>query len=517
MPTPAPPAVRLADLLGALSLATDLANGQPSEHGLRATILAMRLAAQEAAAVRHAVFWTGVLRYLGCVGFALEEARYAAGDDNGLRRSFAHTDMGSASAFLGTVVREVGREAAWHRRIGGVVRLLSDPAAPRRHADAQCETARHFGRTLGMHEDVLLALGQTDERHDGKGFPAGLRGDALSPAIRYVEVARVAVIFLCLEGLDAACRQVRQRAGGQLDPALARRFLAGPAALCEGLDQPSVWDTYLASEPGHRLLAHAPADAVFDAFALMADMKSGYLLGHSHQVAALAQSAARLHGCNEDQARQVYQAGLLHDLGRIAVPTGIWDKPGPLNAAEHERMQLHSYYTDRILRRSPHLAALADIAGRCHERVDGSGYHRGETAGTPLARILAAADCYQACRQDRAHRPAMAEAHAAAALRERVAQGHLCARAVDAVLDAAGVPTKRPRPAPADEILSAREREVMDLLARGLSNKQIAQRLRISPRTVQHHTIHIYAKTGLRSRAGVALWAMERGLLGQPG
>jgi DNA-binding CsgD family transcriptional regulator len=222
---------------------------------------------------------------------------------------------------------------------------------------------------------------------------------------------------------------------------------------------------------------------------------------------------------DEAAARTLRRAGLLHDLGCLAAPTGLWDKRAALSAAEWERVHLHSYWTDRVLRRSAALAPLADIAGRAHERLDGSGYHRGDAqALAPAARLLAAADVYRACTEDRAWRAAMSGDAARQAVLQQVQSGKLCARAVAAVLAAAGhgQPVARAgvdgHGAGPDEALSRREQEVLRLLVRGLSNKEIARDLDISPRTVQHHTIHIYAKTGVKSRAGVALWAVERGL-----
>ena len=506
---PASSSVRLAEVLGALSLATDLANAQPSEHGLRIALLAVRLAADQPYGVRSDVFWSGLLRHLGCSGFALEEADFSAGDDIGLRAGFVRADLGHPTQFLQAALRDVGRGAPPLARIGGVVRLLASPSAPRQHAHAQCETARHFGHKMNMSAGVLQALEDSEERFDGRGHPHGKRGAAVSLEMRHVEVARVAVVFSSLGGVAAARHEVGRRSGGHLDPILARRFCADADGLCSGLDQNSVWDEYLAAEPGLWLLSSDRMEPLFEAFALMADLRSAYLTGHSTGVARLAGAAAKASGCPAAQVRLLEQAALLHDLGRVAVPVGVWDKPGRLTSAESERMQLHSYYTDRVLRRGAPLAQHADIAGRCHERLDGSGYHRGESDSDQLARLLAAADSYHAMREDRAHRKAHDAAGAAAQLREAAALGRLCPRAVDAVLSVAGhAPATRIGQQP----LSEREIEVLHLLVRGLSNKQIGRALAISPRTVQHHTMHIYDKTGMKSRAGAAMWAVERGL-----
>lgn len=507
-------ALRLADVLGALSLATDLANGQPSEHGLRTALLATRLAQDEPQGTRQDVFWAGLLRYLGCSGFAVEEAHFAAGDDIGLRESFARTDMGRPTQFVGAVLRDLGKGAPLGRRIRSVAGLLASPGAPRAHAHAQCEAALHCGGKLGMTPGVLRALAQSDERYDGRGLPDGLRGHELALPLRYVEVARVAVIFHGLGGSSAAAAEVSSRAGGHLDPDIARRFAAQAAHWCRGLEQTSVWEEYLASEPGLWLLGEQALQPLFEAFALMADLKSGYFCGHSTGVSALAQAAAKHRGLAAEESALLGRAALLHDLGRVAVPTGLWDKPGPLTPAEWERVHLHSYYTDRVLRRSPTLARYADIAGRAHERLDGSGYHRGDRDISQLVRLLAAADTYQACTEARAFRPALSARDARQALLDGAAQGRLCRDAVDAVLAATGQDGGPPTIAAHD--LTPRELDVLKLMVRGLSNKQIGQQLAISPRTVQHHTIHIYDKAGMKSRAGAALWAIERGVFTRP-
>ena len=102
-------------------------------------------------------------------------------------------------------------------------------------------------------------------------------------------------------------------------------------------------------------------------------------------------------------------AALLHDLGRVGVSDEIWERAGPLSAAQWEQVRLHAYHSERILARSSVLKPAAAIAGMHHERLDGSGYHRGSAARelSVSARILAVADAFQAMTQDRAHRPAM--------------------------------------------------------------------------------------------------------------
>ena len=319
-------------------------------------------------------------------------------------------------------------------------------------------------------------------------------------------------MFHALGGITAARAEVQRRAGGHLDPDLARRFDADAAALLAGLDRTSVWDEFLAAEPQRREVAADALEPLFEAFALFADMKSAYGHGHSTGVAALARAAAQAQGLPAAEATTLAHAALLHDLGRVCVPTGLWDNPGTLSAAEWERVRLHAYFTDRVLRQSPALSALAEIAGRAHEKLDGAGYPRGDRAPAlgRAMRLLAAADVYHACTETRAHRPAHAPDAAVRELRAEVAAGRLCHDAADAVLAAAG--HVRPLTPRASDALTERECEVIRLLASGHTNKQIGKTLGISPRTVQHHRLHIYDKIGVQSRAGAALYAAEHGL-----
>ena len=174
-------------------------------------------------------------------------------------------------------------------------------------------------------------------------------------------------------------------------------------------------------------------------------------------------------------------------------------------------MRLHPYHSERVLSRSPFLAALAPVATAHHERLDGSGYHRGALAGAlkPAARVLAAADAYHAMTEPRPHRKPLQPERAAATLNQEVRAGRLDADAVGAVLEASGHQAPRiERPAG----LTQREVEVVGLLARGLHTKQVAHTLGISVKTADRHVQNAYGKIGVSTRAAATLFAMEHGL-----
>ena len=268
------------------------------------------------------------------------------------------------------------------------------------------------------------------------------------------------------------------------------------------------------AEPGLALvLSGDQFDDALLAIADFVDLKSPYTLGHARAVAGLVAEAGTSLGLSKPEVRTLRRAGLVHGFGRLGVSNAIWDKPGPLGAGEWERVRIHPYLTERMLHQSAVLAPLAAIAVAHRERLDGSGYPRGLTGSaiSRPARVLAAADAYQAMCEPRPYRPSRTPEEAASELRADVKAGRLDADAVEAVLGAAGHRVPRRKGGPAG--LTAREVEVLRLLARGLSNKKIAARLVISPKTVANHVEHIYAKIDASTRAAASLFAMQHGLL----
>jgi putative nucleotidyltransferase with HDIG domain len=264
------------------------------------------------------------------------------------------------------------------------------------------------------------------------------------------------------------------------------------------------------------MLTPAEFDEVAHRVANFIDMRSPYTVGHSPAVAVLAGRAARKLGLADAEANSLRQAGLLHDLGRAGVPVSAWNKTERLSDEEWDRMRQHPSLTELVLSRSKALGHLGTLAGMHHERLDGSGYRGMSAASLPVtARILAAADCYQTKLEPRPYREAMKPDKAAAELRGLVTTGKLDREAVDAVLAAAGYqPESVKRHLPAG--LSEREAEVLQLAVRGLSNRQIAEALVVSPKTVGHHLESIYSKIGVSTRVGATLFALQHGLVIDP-
>lgn len=505
--------MRLADALTAVSLGTDAGKGAPLEKSLRTAVIATRLgvvAGLREPTLAH-VYYVALLRSLGCTAYAPETAALLGGDDVAFHGLWDRLDPGHPGELLRDVVTGMGAWAGPAVRARSVARFLTvgrrvAPVAGR----SACEVSMALAGRLGLAPEVTAGLVDVYERWDGRGIPDGTAGERLSLAARVTHVADQAEIAHRAGGSAAARAMALRRAGGHFDPALAAVFARSADEILAGLDGEDMLVAALDAEPEpHASFPRGELDRVARAFADFADLKSPWMHGHSPAVAELAAAASA-----EEDRSAVGLAGLLHDLGRVSVPNGIWDRPEALTTAQWERARLHPHYTERILARTAAFSDLAPLAACCHERLDGSGYHRGlpDAALTTQMRTLAAADAYRAMTAERAHRPARSRDDAAAQLRADAAAGRLCRDAVEAVLEAAGHPLAPPPPRPAD--LTEREVEVLVLLARGLTNKQIAQRLVVSPRTVQHHVAHVYSKIDRRTRAGAAMFAMEHRLVG---
>lgn len=506
-------AVRLVELLAALSLVTDLARGHPSEEALRACVLATRLAerAGRSGQAIADIFYTVLLRHVGCTATSHEFATALGGDDVAIRRKGDMTDAANPKEALSLLLSfGAGADIVTRARtlVGAFVQAKHVGHAG---IQASCEVAARMAQRFGLGERVQEALAQVFERWDGKGLPNGLAGDAIALPARYAGVAFAAVMFDAMHGHDTAVTAVRRWSGRILDPVIAAAFVREAPELLTTMHAEDPWLAVLQAEPvPSRTVGLQQVDEIARGFADFADLKSTYLQGHSTGVGELAEAAAKALGLSEQEVGLVRQAALMHDIGRAGVPTRIWEKPSPLTLGEWEAVRLHPYHTERILARSPALAGSAHVAGAHHERLDGSGYHRGAPASmlSMPARVLAAADSYQAMTEPRLHRPQLSPAAAAAA----IDAAPLDRAAVGAVLEAAGQATRRLR-SPGPLGLTEREIEVLRLLARGSSMKQIGDALISSTSTVHTHVAHIYEKTGVATRAAIALFAMEHGLL----
>ena len=505
--------LKLPEVIAALSLATDLANDNPPETTLRICYIALEIAREAGLRPRELedLYYGALLRFIGCTAYAHEEA-VAMGDDVAARHSLARVDVSRPSRVLGTALRSSkgkSKPAVLWNFLTQSGTMFSNFTA------ANCEVACMLGQKIGMPDGVLRVLEQIHERWDGKGGPSRVRGNALLASVRILHVANTAEIIRQAAGTDAACAVIQDRSGEQFDPNVCKGFLRIGRDLLHSMETVSVWDEVIRRAPRSE---SSPGGArlrkIAEAFGSFVDLKSVYTAGRSLNISNTVERAAQWMGLKDTEDLVI--ASLLADIGMVSVPTNLLEKKGKLNPSEWERVRLHTYYTERILTRSPVLARIAPIAGAHHERLDASGYHRG-SSGPSIpqgGKLLAAADLYHALLERRSYRAPVAPSSAAQMLREEVARGRIDRTCADAVLAVTNHTAISSSPgAESTSTLSPRECEVLTLLASGFSNKEIGAKLNISHRTVQHHVEHIYGKISVSTRAAATLYAVQNGFL----
>jgi HD-GYP domain-containing protein (c-di-GMP phosphodiesterase class II)/DNA-binding CsgD family transcriptional regulator len=512
--------LRLADLLAGLSLVADLGFGLPQGTAVRTCLVASSLARRMDLGESDArdCFYTGLLMHVGCLAVA-HEAAAAFGDDLAFNRAVSRTNLADPGDVVRTFLPTMtaGMPSAVAARTEAFV-MTEGPAWGRQVDVGVCEVGRETARRLGLPDSTQQALYHAYESWVGGWAPDGLRGEEIAIGSRVARAALEAAVFDQLGGAEAALTALRQRSGVILDPSVVAVFAEDPRGILAEADDGDPRDRVLEVEPGPAVeRTEAQLVEVAAAFGDLADTKVPFLHGHSRAVATLATGAARRLGLTDDEVGRIEIAGLLHDVGRVGVSNAVWEKSAPLNRVEWEQVRMHAYFTERILASSRSLAPIATVAGMHHERLDGSGYHRGSEAFAlpTAARLLAAADAYAAMTRARPYRPALSDDHAAQELLAEAEAGRLDHDAVAAVLAEAGHHVGRRRTTrPAG--LSDREAEVLTLIAAGCSNAEVAARLYISRRTAEHHAQHIYAKIGVSTRAGAALFAVQHGLVNAP-
>lgn len=511
--------LRLAELLAAVSLATDLAHDVPAESALRDSLLAVELAriAGWSEPDLSDAFYLALLYHIGCTGAVAAQSRLGAGDDVNVRRWMSEADYADRPQLMRVAMTKLVPKwgpTNWAPAMAALATAGRDlPEALANTAEVAARLSQRLGASPRVTESLRHAYG----RWDGQVFPSLPAGEELSATGRLVHLVHVAQIYYQMGGAEAANEVVRRRSGAEFDPELASLWLENSHELLRHVPPDSVWDQALHTEPEpHRRVGPAHLDDMSSALADFVDLASPFTSGHSAGVARLAESAALNAGLDPDEAATIRRAGQVHDLGMVSVPNRIWIKRGPLNPAEWERVRLHAYHSQRILSLAAPWRHSASIAGLHHERLDGSGYHRGLPASAvPLpARLLAVAEMYQSMTEHRAWRPALRPEEATRQLRDLVVARRLDARAVDAVLSASGQPRPSGRSGPAWPAgLTDREVEVLRAITRGLANKQIARELHVAQATVHTHVINLYGKIGVNTRAGATLFAFEHDLI----
>jgi HD-GYP domain-containing protein (c-di-GMP phosphodiesterase class II)/DNA-binding CsgD family transcriptional regulator len=458
------------------------------------------------------VYFTSLLVHSGCTAGAPEFAAFLASDELRAQKDFCLCDPSNMSQLLGWLWRNVGEGRGLPARGARMLQLIAQGEKAFAEVDEGCsDVGTRIASRLGMSLETQQSLYQVCESWGGKG-PHKLKGEDIPLPARLVNVAMITEVFFSEHGAASAKAAARTRAGKSFDPAVADAVigLCDDAAFWPAMSAEEPWDAVLALEPEPvRWVGERQLDDVAFAFADIVDLKSAANATHSRRTAELAEALARRLKLAEGEVVLTRRAALVHDVGLVAVPALILHKEQRLTEAEFERYRLHTYFTERILSRSPVLKPLGVVGAAHHESIDGKGYHKG-LAGTQVTmpmRIVGLASAYEemtgganreepdlllkALETSRAYDEACLQGLASEVGAERAVRQHSAWPAG----------------------LTEREVDVLRSIASGLTVQETARKLVVSPHTARHHLESVYSKLGVSSRAGAVLFAVENDLL----
>ena len=439
--------IRLAEVLGALSRALDLTEGQPAGHCVRCCWIGVQvgrklnLSEAELAELYYAL----LLKDLGCSSNAARICELYLADDLSFKRDFKFLD-GSLPQVLKFVLTHTGANSDLAERFRSVVKILRNGGEIVNDLiETRCQRGAEIAGMMRFSDGVCRAILDLDEHWDGGGRPMALNGSSISIYARIALVAQVADVFRDGGGAEAARREVAARSGGWFDPAVVDAFLevSENPLFWDAMEREDIEDIVLGMEPGQDVLLadDSVLDDIAQAFARVIDAKSPYTSGHSERVAVFSDLIAEEMGFDAERRRWLRRAALLHDIGKLGVSSAVLDKPGKLDDIEWISMRNHAALSEAILSRISAFSDLSIVAGAHHERLDGKGYPRG-LAGDQIdlpTRIVSTADVFDALTADRPYRAAMPVNKALAILDEGVNSSHdgACIEALKRALEKA--------------------------------------------------------------------------------
>lgn len=433
--TPAPlhaPAtdLRLADLIGALSHALDLTEGQPRGHCIRCCWIGFNLGAAIGFSREELsdLYYALLLKDLGCSSNAARICQLYLADDQAFKRDFKRID-GSLPQALRFVLGHTGLTAPMAERFRAIINILRNGGEISRELiEARCHRGAEIAARMRFSPAVCAAIENLDEHWDGRGKPEGRERRAIPQAAQIALLAQVADVFFMTEGRAAAIREIEARATTWFDPTLVEVFLALA-------DDDGFWSVLAAPDLGARVLALEPEDIIRRAdddylddialaFAKVIDAKSPFTAGHSERVALFTDLIAEELGEGPAARRTLRRAALLHDIGKLAIPNAILDKPGKLTAEEFAVIKRHPVHSGAILSGIAAFRTIAEVGLSHHEKLDGTGYPHGlkGEAISRATRIVTIADIFDALTAERPYRGPMPVSQALALMEKDV--GH---------------------------------------------------------------------------------------------
>ena len=357
--------VALSEVLGGLSYALDITEGEPPGHAVRTTAIGMRLAEQIGMGEeeRSALFYALLLKDAGCSSNASRLSSLFAADDHATKRAMKVTDWSRSGALALYTWRSVAAGGGPIAKARQMRRITQEDEVTREVIGTRCERGAEIARMLELPEGTADAIRALDEHWDGAGQPFGLRGEEIPLLARILCLAQTLEVFVRTVGLPGALAMALKRRGRWFDPALVDALLSvrDDRAFWGPLEDPRAVPPVALWEPADRVLTAGDdrLDRVADAFARVIDAKSPFTARHSAEVARAGRSPpAPSWACRRTACATCSAPALLHDIGKLAVSNRILDKPGRLDAGRVRRDQASTRATrSRSSSASPACAA----------------------------------------------------------------------------------------------------------------------------------------------------------------
>lgn len=326
------------------------------------------------------------------------------------------SDQDQQKLIYAALLHDIGAASNWNER-----QLLKDfeagiPSEVYRHAEA--------GYLLLKDSVRLGVLAEPIRYHHDRwlgGNPSGFIKEEIPMLGRIIHVAdRVEVLIhedkpIFAQKMEILAR-IEEKSGVDFDPAIVEALLRVTQRESFWLDLTNLnyYETFFRGLDICGAVPYSLEDAlhIAEIFATIIDRTSAFTATHSRSVAKIAVFLARLKGFSHDELKNMQIAGLLHDLGKLAIPNEILEKPGKLTNEEVVIIRQHTYYTYRILEQIDNFEVIAQWAAYHHETLDGLGYpFRLAAPSLSLgSRIVAVADIFVALTEDRPYRLGLPEA-----------------------------------------------------------------------------------------------------------
>ena len=355
--------LNLSSVLSALSYALDLTEGMAPGHTIRTCIIGMRIGRELGLSddERSALYYSLLLKDAGCSSNSARMAELFGSDDTMVKMRMKQVDWHHRFTLAVQTFRNCGVGQSMGERVRHFMAIAKTPKMTHEIIQTRCDRGADIALQLGFPGATADAIRSLDEHWCGLGHPTGLTGEAIPLLARITNLAQTLELFWREHGVRIDAR---------------------------GLDDVAI------------------------AFANIIDAKSPFTYRHSWGVASIATALARTMGLPATGQRDIYRAGLLHDIGKLGV-------------------------SSMILERVDAFRSLASLASTHHEKLDGSGYPYG-VHGDRLnldARILVVADIFEALTADRPYRAGM-PVQEALALMSRDAGTRLDATVLEALPEA---------------------------------------------------------------------------------